>query len=153
MPLFREFTSLIVQIKLALFLANKVSFKFTSLIVQIKQKVNIYWEMVNVNVYIPHSSDKTIAIAEKNSQLHPVYIPHSSDKTTPGSGKSYSALLVYIPHSSDKTLSWVCCLARVGFVYIPHSSDKTKFDFSNFKSIDKFTSLIVQIKPTLSPTL
>jgi len=58
---------------------------------------------------------------------------------------------VYIPHSSDKTRLLGYSDFKVKIVYIPHSSDKTNsFEFV-ITTEHEFTSLIVQIKPYVSP--
>ena len=75
-----------------------------------------------------------------------VYIPHSSDKTLVSIHNLWFAFNVYIPHSSDKTEYDFNTRTRKIKVYIPHSSDKTPPMNATLSFLSVFTSLIVQIK-------
>ena len=75
---------------------------FTSLIVQIKPPIK-ECAALYFNVYIPHSSDKTILMLSQVALKKKVYIPHSSDKTIRVRYTNRRYTIVYIPHSSDKT--------------------------------------------------
>ena len=103
-----------------------------------------------IEIYIPHSSDKTKFEVEKVFHNSGIYIPHSSDKTC--WNRLFKALIytqIYIPHSSDKTI--LTCLLKFLFwfyIYIPHSSDKTiSTRYKYIVELDLFISHIVQIKP------
>ena len=55
-------------------------------------------------IYIPHSSDKTLLIAVQQPTSKFIYIPHSSDKTCKIMLDEDVRENIYIPHSSDKTI-------------------------------------------------
>jgi len=103
----KTFTSHIVQIKPYLDSVHCEENKdFTSHIVQIKPAGTGHKCIVQFNLYIPHSSDKTIY----------TYLLTKTKK------------MLYIPHSSDKTLLNDLAVIRCFYLYIPHSSDKTKLN-------------------------
>ena len=57
-------------------------------------------------------------------------------------------LALYIPHSSDKTEKNTKTSTALSLLYIPHSSDKTSKQGTCLGGCLRFTSHIVQIKPS-----
>ena len=100
-------------------------------------------------LYIPHSSDKTVERKKtKRKLISCLYIPHSSDKTKRYEKKYIDRKELYIPHSSDKTPVEGGHKRLFCDLYIPHSSDKTNWVvIEAVIPANVFTSHIVQIKP------
>ena len=106
----------------------------------------IYLFLYVADLYIPLSSDKTVAQSNRKIREEILYIPLSSDKTVAQSNRKIREEILYIPLSSDKT-HYIFYHYNCNYIlYIPLSSDKTSKELIMIELIVNFISHLVQIK-------